>query len=396
MKKTVNFILYNNTFIFIIGGIILGAGTTLAANEGVREQVVGTLVTEQTTMVSVDNQFLLTADIEDYAVTTEVVSIKEDAAFYYVEYALNTIVVADGLWQPGVKTDVFQLEKARLGNQDLGLYLAQEFEELITAEKQGLFAAQSEELQIGLSQKVAVTEYAGLVGRLMDSSTKVFPGYEPVIPQPTAIVAEPSPTGSAQEVVSSAQSPKSATTASQPVSQPDGESEESATSSDSVQSETEGAAIVVATPVATASSTIASASSTAASSSSGAIDQSATSTHAAASSSEQIGESEEAQPSDVTAPVLTLQGESSLLVSVGEVYQESGATAVDETDGDITAAIQRTGLVDTQTVGRYVLTYEVVDRAGNSAQVERHIEVQATVTPEPEPVTPKQQTASTT
>ncbi len=70
---------------------------------------------------------------------------------------------------------------------------------------------------------------------------------------------------------------------------------------------------------------------------------------------------------DTTAPVLTLTGELQVEVIEGEVYTDAGATASDETDGDITANIMTTGGVDTNTVGTYTLTYNVSDAAGNNA-----------------------------
>ncbi|WOD45088.1 immunoglobulin-like domain-containing protein [Hwangdonia lutea] len=80
---------------------------------------------------------------------------------------------------------------------------------------------------------------------------------------------------------------------------------------------------------------------------------------------------------DTTAPVITLNGASSIDLNVGDVYIEQGATANDNKDGDITANIIIGGdVVDTNTVGTYVVTYNVSDTAGNAAtQITRTVNV---------------------
>ncbi|WP_435275915.1 immunoglobulin-like domain-containing protein [Psychrobium sp. nBUS_13] len=70
---------------------------------------------------------------------------------------------------------------------------------------------------------------------------------------------------------------------------------------------------------------------------------------------------------DTILPIITLIGESDIMLGVGEVYTDSGATAIDNVDGDISTNIQVTGEVDTNSVGSYTLTYNVSDEAGNAA-----------------------------
>ena len=71
---------------------------------------------------------------------------------------------------------------------------------------------------------------------------------------------------------------------------------------------------------------------------------------------------------DTTAPVITLVGDAVVDLSVGDTYSESGATASDNYDGDITADIVVGGdSVDTSTVGQYTVTYNVTDSSGNAA-----------------------------
>jgi hypothetical protein len=64
---------------------------------------------------------------------------------------------------------------------------------------------------------------------------------------------------------------------------------------------------------------------------------------------------------DQTAPVVTLQGDNPVTLTVGDNYVEAGATTDDGSIVDIT------GNVDTDTAGTYVLRYNSTDAAGNTA-----------------------------
>ncbi len=70
---------------------------------------------------------------------------------------------------------------------------------------------------------------------------------------------------------------------------------------------------------------------------------------------------------DTTAPVITLVGEETVFVEQGEEYLDAGATALDETDGDITLNIVISSTLDINTPGEYSVTYNVSDEAGNFA-----------------------------
>ena len=74
------------------------------------------------------------------------------------------------------------------------------------------------------------------------------------------------------------------------------------------------------------------------------------------------------RPRDTVAPVITLLGDSPLEVNQGATYTDPGATASDDTDGDLSARIVVGGdTVDTDTIGAYNVTYDVSDAAGNAA-----------------------------
>ena len=82
---------------------------------------------------------------------------------------------------------------------------------------------------------------------------------------------------------------------------------------------------------------------------------------------------------DSVAPVITLKGMNPDTVTIGSgVYADSGATAMDNIDGDITANIVVTGTVNTAAIGTYVLTYKVTDAWGLSDSVERIVVVKDT------------------
>ncbi|MCC6457393.1 MAG: DUF5011 domain-containing protein [Caldilineaceae bacterium] len=70
---------------------------------------------------------------------------------------------------------------------------------------------------------------------------------------------------------------------------------------------------------------------------------------------------------DTTPPVITLLGANSLVVNKGDPFVDPGATASDTLDGNLTGQISVSGVVNTDLVGSYTLTYRVQDRAGNAA-----------------------------
>ena len=94
---------------------------------------------------------------------------------------------------------------------------------------------------------------------------------------------------------------------------------------------------------------------------------------------------EDCQVAAVDAPpVITLQGDLEKFILVGSDYTlpTPAATAFDREDGDITASITTTGSFDLMTEGRYIITYNVTDSAGNkAAPISRFINVLERDTP---------------
>jgi len=81
---------------------------------------------------------------------------------------------------------------------------------------------------------------------------------------------------------------------------------------------------------------------------------------------------------DTTAPIITLNGNSSITIDQFSTYADLGATATDNIDNNstITANIQNSGIVNTGTTGNYTVSYNVSDAAGNAATtVQRTVQV---------------------
>ena len=78
---------------------------------------------------------------------------------------------------------------------------------------------------------------------------------------------------------------------------------------------------------------------------------------------------------DRVAPVITLSGSSSVQLASGEPWEDPGATASDDIDGDVSASIIRSGNFSPDVIGTYSLTYTANDRAGNKGSVVRTVKV---------------------
>jgi hypothetical protein len=71
---------------------------------------------------------------------------------------------------------------------------------------------------------------------------------------------------------------------------------------------------------------------------------------------------------DISAPVITLVGQSKISLYLGETYHDAGAIAVDDQDGNISTLLVTNNPVDTSVLGTYLVTYNVADEAGNQAK----------------------------
>jgi hypothetical protein len=71
--------------------------------------------------------------------------------------------------------------------------------------------------------------------------------------------------------------------------------------------------------------------------------------------------------SDETAPAITISGGNTQTVSLNAALTDPGATANDDSDGDVTSLVTSDYLdvVDENQTGTYTVTYTVADKAGN-------------------------------
>jgi PKD repeat protein len=79
---------------------------------------------------------------------------------------------------------------------------------------------------------------------------------------------------------------------------------------------------------------------------------------------------------DTAFPVITLIGTSDTTLSVNTVYQDPGATAMDDTDGDISQLIKVSTDLDASKPGTYYFSYTVEDAAGNTTTVKRKVVIE--------------------
>ncbi|MFK8010757.1 MAG: beta strand repeat-containing protein [Marinicellaceae bacterium] len=70
---------------------------------------------------------------------------------------------------------------------------------------------------------------------------------------------------------------------------------------------------------------------------------------------------------DNSLPVITLLGQPTVVVRLGDAYSDAGATASDIVDGDLTNDIDTVNPVDINTDADYTVTYNVMDSAMNAA-----------------------------
>ncbi len=75
--------------------------------------------------------------------------------------------------------------------------------------------------------------------------------------------------------------------------------------------------------------------------------------------------------SDNQPPVVTLKGKPVDTIGINHTYVDSGAVATDPEDGDLTSSITVSGTIDTATVGRNTLVYNVQDSEGANASATR-------------------------
>ena len=83
---------------------------------------------------------------------------------------------------------------------------------------------------------------------------------------------------------------------------------------------------------------------------------------------------------DTTGPVIVVNGEVSVTHEAGSDYKDSGASATDLVDGEVTVEI--IGSVNRNKPGEYTIGYSATDSAGNKGKgKERKVKVEDTTGP---------------
>ena len=78
---------------------------------------------------------------------------------------------------------------------------------------------------------------------------------------------------------------------------------------------------------------------------------------------------------DIVPPMVSLKGTGVENVYQGGTYSDSGATATDDLDGDVSDSITTEGSVDTNIIGTYKIKYYAKDKSGNTGTAERTVQV---------------------
>ena len=187
--KLLHFIKYNNAVSIAAGLLFLSFSGALAASPEVRNDVASAVLSQQLTVKSVDNSYIVNKDLSTYTPAIQITGVTEDADNYYVAYTISTIDVVNYVWQDAVEPKTMQVSKVLLNGEDLGLYVTSKLADIEAWQVAYLKRVQDIEKAKGVQQAVVATAYSGLVGRFLDPKEEVLPGYTPVIPPPEPVTS---------------------------------------------------------------------------------------------------------------------------------------------------------------------------------------------------------------
>ena len=85
-----------------------------------------------------------------------------------------------------------------------------------------------------------------------------------------------------------------------------------------------------------------------------------------------IASPEAPSTTDITAPVITLNGAAEIEIELGSTFTDPGVDAQDNVDGAVSVSVS--GQVENR-VGTYTLTYSATDQAGNESTTTRTVTV---------------------
>ncbi len=187
LKQFIDFIKYNNIAALVLLALLI-LGTSALAAEPVR-QALGQKISKTQ---GFDNTLLLAADLDKMDMDFKIEKIEQDDKFYYVTYTYLDLTKAKQAWEYQLKEKTMKINRRRL-KKDLGLYLAQELSEVRYERLKYLKKAQARAKQQGQQKRVVVEAYSGLLGKVLNTASKVFPGYKPiktkVLPSPPNLAA---------------------------------------------------------------------------------------------------------------------------------------------------------------------------------------------------------------
>ncbi len=182
--RFIHFIKYNNLSVFIILAFFV-VGSGVFAQTEVGQEMIGE---KQTRIEGVDNTLLLDVDLSVFDMDFKVETLEEDDKYYYVTYTYLDLVKKDNAWLYQLNEKKRKISK-RI-KKDLGMYLAEELREHFEDRLRELSDEKEKALAQGEETREEVTEYSGLVGKILAATGEVFIGYEPVktreIPSPSA------------------------------------------------------------------------------------------------------------------------------------------------------------------------------------------------------------------
>ena len=88
--------------------------------------------------------------------------------------------------------------------------------------------------------------------------------------------------------------------------------------------------------------------------------------------------SQPTSPNDLTPPVIELMGESPYSLALGQSFEDPGAKATDDIDGEVAVTVKKPTLSN---IGTYAVLYSAKDSSGNESSVERTVIVNDVVAP---------------
>ncbi len=177
MRKFLSFVQYNNAVpigLFLLFG---ATGAAFAASPEVRDAV----YSEEQEVKGVDNTYIVSTDLAAHDYALRITAITEDEESYYVSYEYKTISIVDYVWQEVPVKKSMTLSKKEVQGHDLGLMVQKQLGEEVTHEISYLGEVQEKERKNGASVRSVSTTYSGLIGQMLDPTTKEFEGYVPVV-----------------------------------------------------------------------------------------------------------------------------------------------------------------------------------------------------------------------